>query len=176
MASTTGKITETRLILNLLGGSRPAWNLVPGDARLFHGGTGAAGAPFKYHERPSPARQPDPAGRASSPASRFAVLEDPGAIGGDAAPLGLGEHPLRRLVDRLVGEVEGAPVNAEERARPQVNGRPHRLLGRQVDGAHDLGRLVRAYRHRREVEGTEPLAPLGEASEVPGVAAEIETA
>src|SRR5207247_10191451 len=57
---------ETRLIRNLLGGSTPAWNLVPGDARLFHGGTGAAGAPFKYHERPSPARQPGQTGDFSS--------------------------------------------------------------------------------------------------------------
>src|SRR6202795_1159296 len=51
-ASTMERSTETRRILNLLGGSRPAWNLVPGCARLFHDGTGAAGAPPRYHETP----------------------------------------------------------------------------------------------------------------------------
>jgi hypothetical protein len=45
------RITETLRIVNLLGGSRPAWNLVPGCLRLFHDDTGAAGALSTYHEK-----------------------------------------------------------------------------------------------------------------------------
>src|SRR5262245_39614015 len=108
------------------------------------------------------------------PAPRLADLEDKGAVRAEAAPRRLGEHPARRLADRLVGQIEGAPVHAEEAPTPQVLEGRHRLLRRQVDEGHDRRRRVGPDREGGDVEGAEPLTDLAKAGEVAGVAAEVE--
>ena len=65
------------------------------------------------------------------------ISQDPGAIGPEAPARRLRPHALGRLAERLLGEVEGAPVDAQQHARADVLGGLHRLLGRHVHGAHD---------------------------------------
>src|SRR6266852_9269615 len=73
--------------------------------------------------RPRSARQalPDSLGSppaaprtAILPAARLSNLEDPGAVGADPPVSRLREHAPRRLVQRLVAEVEGPPVNRQQ--------------------------------------------------------------
>src|SRR5207245_11153331 len=54
------------------------------------------------------------------PAARLPQLQDPGALEPHRAAGGLGEHARGRLVERLVREIEGAPVDAEQSPTPEV--------------------------------------------------------
>jgi hypothetical protein len=83
----------------------------------------------------------------------------------------------RRLVERLVGELERAPVDAERRARAQVAVREHRLVRVHVLELHEPARLVGADRQQGEVEAAargEARARVGEVGRVAGVAGEVD--
>src|SRR5262245_50101320 len=93
------------------------------------------------------------------PTAGLAQLEDPGAIGGNAESARLREHAARRLVERLVGEVEGSPVDAEEDAAPEVDGGLYGLLRGRVDEPHDGGRQVGPDGGRGEIGGPQAVSP-----------------
>jgi hypothetical protein len=57
------------------------------------------------------------------PGVGLANLEDPAARRLDVASADLSRHALRRLVERLLSQIESAPVNAEERTVMAVAGR-----------------------------------------------------
>ena len=82
--------------------------------------------------------------------------------------------PGGRLVVRLAGEREGAPVHAEQAGGAQVQRGLQRLLGRHVHGPGDVARRVGSDRQRGQVERPEPVAGLREVAVVAGVAAEVE--
>src|SRR5260370_7768095 len=56
-----------------------------------------------------------------SPGSRLPDLGDPGPGRVELPPLEGGLHAHRGLVDRLLGQVEGAPVDAEHHPRVEIN-------------------------------------------------------
>src|ERR1019366_3686530 len=85
-----------------------------------------------------------------------------------ARPLGVEAN--RRFVERLVGELERAPVHRNEPARPEINERLHRLFRVHVLLAHEPGGVVRTDGQHRGVDDPGAPADLGEAVEVGGVA------
>src|SRR5207253_9131417 len=100
---------------------------------------------------------------------RLAVMEHGDAVGEAALARQLGE-PRDRLVDRLVGHHEGAPVDRHHVAGVEVDEDPERVLGIHVD-APERGRAVGADREERDVDRP-AAAVLAEAREVGGVARE----
>src|SRR5260370_671532 len=109
-----------------------------------------------------------------SPGSRLPDLENPGPGRVELPPLEVGLHAHRGLVERLLGQVEGAPVDAEHYPRVEIDEGLDRLLRRGVDRLHDLGRGVGPDGERGHVEGAEAPPRLLEAVEVAGVASEVE--
>src|SRR5258705_11525379 len=87
----------------------------------------------------TPSRRPT-----ALPGAGLADLEDPGAALWEAAPARFGEHAHGWLAERLLGEVEGAPVDADEDGRTEILEGLHRFLGRAVDELHDGRRPVGA--------------------------------
>ena len=108
------------------------------------------------------------------PGPRLPDLGDPSPGRVEPPPLELGPHAHRGLVERLLGQVEGAPVDAEPHPRVEIDEGLDRLLRRGVDRLHDLGRGVGPDGERGHVEGAEAPPRLLEAVEVAGVASEVE--
>src|SRR5262245_36682486 len=107
--------------------------------------------------------------RLALPSPHLAVLEDPDAFGVETAALSVGGQALRRLVEGLVGEVEGAPVDGYEGLRADVFEDLERLLRCRMASLHDDRRQVGADGYRRHVERPEALADLGEDACIRGV-------
>src|SRR5947209_7771950 len=139
---------------------------------------------------PSPLHSPHPSGSTNQhgpgkrdgrrltagkflPAARFPQLEDPRALGTDAATVGLGEHACRWLVQRLLVKIKGAPVDTEQGARIQVDEGLHRFIRRGMYSFHNLRRLIGADGDGRHVKRPQSIANLLEAGEIAGVTAEV---
>src|SRR5207302_34868 len=72
----------------------------------------------------------------------------------------------RRLVERLFGEIERAPVHRQEAPAVDVGEDLERFLRRRVSRAHHRRRLVRTDRNGGEIERAEPGADLPEVRRV----------
>src|SRR5438034_122377 len=123
-----------------------------------------------------PRRGPAVAATSGSPSPRLSHGEHPRPVGAEVCGLRGGAEAARRLVGRLIGQVERPPVHGDRMPRPEVERGAHRLLGIEVHEAHDRARLVGADRERGDVDLPEPLAERTEAVEVAGVAGVVEAA
>src|SRR5437016_611375 len=74
--------------------------------------------------------------------------------------------------ERLATQREGAPVHGDEQAAVQIVEELHRLFGVDVVRVARAESAVAADRQRRDVEGPEPPADLGQGARVARVAAE----
>src|SRR5262249_31387956 len=110
---------------------------------------------------------------ASSPSNErtgLADVEDPQPLVGELVLGEVAPDALRWLGERLVGELEGAPVHGAERARAELDERVTGVLGVEVLRAHEPARLVGSDGEHRPIDGAEAIADLAKAVEEPGVA------
>src|SRR5689334_3009789 len=80
---------------------------------------------------------------------------------------------LRRFLERLVREIEGAPVDAEQRAGFEIDKRLHRFFRREMHKFHHFRWSIGAYAECRDIKGTEPLADFLEECEISRISGEI---
>src|SRR4029077_19465112 len=109
-----------------------------------------------------------------SPGPRLPDLEDPGPRRIELPAGELGAQTDRRLVERLLRQVEGTPVDGEHGTRVEIDEGLDRLFRGGGDRLHDFGRGVGPDGKRGHVEGPESAPRLLEAAEVAGVPREVE--
>src|SRR3989442_6935842 len=90
------------------------------------------------------------------PAPGLPVLHEPDTVGAEPEPSRLGQQACWRLLHRLLGQIERAPVDRYEMATPDVSQHLQCLLGGGVARLHDHRRQVRADGNLRHGEGVEP--------------------
>src|SRR5207249_11718008 len=125
-------------------------------------------------EPPRPRQATTRSEGAASPASGLAVLENPEPISVEVEPTRFGEQARGRLLERLLGQIKGTPVDRHEVETPDVGQHAQRLLGRRVARLHDHGRQVGADRNRGDVERAQSCADLLEPAVVRRIAREVE--
>src|SRR5215813_2723007 len=108
------------------------------------------------------------------PGHCFAWPGDPDGRRIEAAAGHFGSETPGRLVVRLPGQHERAPMYADEALRAEVAPSLQRLLGRDVHGAGDLARSVGADGEGGQIEGPQSLTDLLEVGKIARVPCEIE--
>ncbi len=104
----------------------------------------------------------------------LAVLQNRERIGGQIRLLHGVREQTRRFVERIVGEFEHAPVNADGLLRAHVLEDAHSLFRIDVLRAHEPARRIRADRNQREIEAAETRADIAKVRRITGgVAREI---
>src|SRR5438552_3084219 len=117
------------------------------NVRIRRGGNGS--------RLPPPRQAATRSEGAASPASSLAVLQHPDALGVEVEPTRFGEQARGRLLERLLGQIKGAPVDRHEVETPDVGQHAQRLLGRRVARLHDHGR--RSEEHTSELQSPDHL-------------------
>src|SRR5437867_13316661 len=97
---------------------------------------------------PTPPARPDPI---PSPPASLPVLEDPDAVEVEPEPASFGDEPLRRLLERFLGEIESPPVDRDQPLPTDVCQGPERPLARRVAGPPHDPAHVGADRPRRQL-------------------------